>query len=255
VTEARPLRDVGLAITHLTVVPLDVGWPDAGTPDVASHYVWAGFVVGACAYVPLKALELVGVPWHQHASLVAALVLVVWAMATRFLHWDALADTADGWFGDGPERRREIASDTRIGAFGATSVVLVALVEYAALSGVLLGHEILVLVIPAIARLAATAGAWLGRAAKPTGLGAAVARKPCVPGAVSAAVGTALAMLVLEAAYGIPGLVVGVVGLALSLVVPHLVARRFGGVTGDGLGASILIVEVLLMAIAAVVMT
>ena len=139
--QARPLRDAGLAITQLTVVPLPVRWPETSAPDVASHYVWAGFVVGAVAYLPLKALDLLGVAWSQHASLVAALVLAVWALVTRFLHWDGLADTADGWFGVGAERRREIASDTHIGAFGASSIALVALIEYTALAAILVDHD------------------------------------------------------------------------------------------------------------------
>ncbi len=254
-TQARPLRDAGLAITQLTVVPLPVRWPDTGTPDVASHYVWAGFVVGAVGYAPLRALELLDAPWHQHASIFAALVLAAWAVVTRFLHWDGLADTADGWFGTTPENRREIASDTYTGAFGATAIALVALVECAALASVLVDHELFVLVIPALSRLAATAAAWLGRAAKPAGLGAAVVRRPTPWGVVSAAVGTTIAFVLLVGAYGLAGLGIATLGLALALVVPHLVAQRFGGVTGDVMGASILLVETLLMVAAAVVMS
>jgi adenosylcobinamide-GDP ribazoletransferase len=215
--------------------------------------VWAGFLIGGVAYVPLKLLQLAGVPWHQHPALVATLVLAAWALFTRFLHWDGLADTADGWFGADPERRREIAFDTHIGAFGATSIALLALVEYAALTAVLVDHELIVLIVPAFARLAATSGAWFGHAAKPTGLGAAVTRKPSIPGFLSAAAGALLAGLLLAGGYRKPGLAVGILGIVLAVVVPHLISKRFGGVTGDVLGASILIVEVLLFAAAAMV--
>ena len=252
-TKSRPLRDLGLAITQLTVVPLPVAWPADAEPDVASHYVWAGFLVGAVAYVPLKLLQLTHLPLQQHPALVATLVLATWALFTRFMHWDGLADTADGWFGPDTERRLEMASDTRVGAFGVTSIALLVLVEYAALTAVLVDHQVIVLIVPAFARLAATSAAWFGHAAKPTGLGAAVVRKPGIAGFVSAAGGVILAGFLVVGAYHTPGLVIGIVGLLLALVVPHLLAERFGGVTGDVMGASILIVETLLFVVAALV--
>jgi adenosylcobinamide-GDP ribazoletransferase len=254
-TRSRPLRDAALAVTQLTALPLRVQWPNEGEPDVASYYVWAGFAVGVIAYLPVKLLEIAGVQWNAHAGLVAGLVLVAWALTTRFLHWDGLADTADGWFGTDPPRRREIASDTNVGAFGVTSIVLVALVEYAAMAAVLVDHELLLLVVPAMSRLAATAGAWLGRPAKPTGLGAAVVRKPGVAGAIFGVAGTTAAVGLLFSAYGGPGLLIAAAALVLVVVVPHLVASRFGGVTGDVLGASILVVEVLMFVVASVVLS
>ncbi len=254
-TSSRPLRDAALAVTQLTVLPLGARWPVDGEPDVASYYVWAGFAVGASAYVPLKLLEVLGVSWHARAPLVAALVLVVWALFTRFLHWDGLADTADGWFGWDAARRREIASDTHVGAFGVTAIVLLALVEYAALAPLLVDHEILLLLVPAMARLAATAGAWFGRAAKPVGLGAAVVRRPGVAGAVFAAGGTLAAVALLLVAYAGPGLLIAAAAIVLALGVPHLFASRFGGVTGDVLGASIVVVEVLVFVVASAVLS
>jgi adenosylcobinamide-GDP ribazoletransferase len=242
----RPLRDLALAITQLTVIPLPVRWPQDEKPDVASYYVWVGLLVGAIAYVPIKLVDTWFPQWHAYSLVAAALVMAGWALLTRFMHLDGFADTMDGWFAPDPQRRREIASDSHIGAFGATAIAIAALLEFAALSGLLYFHESIVLIVPAFSRLAGTAAAWFGRPAKPDGMGASVARKPSLVGVIATGSGVLLACVLIAGIYRKPGLAVGMVGLLLALVVPHLVAKRFGGVTGDVMGASILIVEVVL---------
>lgn len=251
---SHPLRDLGLAISQLTAIPVRATWPENERPDVASYYVWAGFLVALTAYVPVKVLEITGDWWRGLAPVVAALVLVIWAIVTRMLHWDGLGDVADGWFGDGPDKRRAIASDSHVGAFGVVAIVLVALVEYAALARILSAHEYPVLVVPAFARLSATFAAWFGRPAKPDGLGAAVVRKPGVAGVVSTSLGIVLASAILINVHlwQLHGVVVVIVSLLIAAAVPHLVAKRFGGITGDVLGASILIVEAILLVISAI---
>ncbi len=62
--------------------------------------------------------------------LVGAAVIAAWALLTRFLHWDGLADTTDGLLGGStPERRLEIMRDSRVGSFGVTAIVMVALLQ------------------------------------------------------------------------------------------------------------------------------
>jgi cobalamin synthase len=52
---------------------------------------------------------------------------------------------------------------------------------------------------------------------------------------------------------GATGLGLVVLGIILALVVPHLLSARMGGVTGDVMGASVLIVETLLLLTAGVI--
>jgi len=253
VSRDRSLRDLALAVTQLTVLTLPVRWPDDEKPDVASHYVWAGFVVGAAAYGPLKLVELVSGSANPYPGLIAALVIAGWGAFTRLRHWDGLAGVGDGWFGVDPGARRAIASESHVGAFGAMAVLLVALIEYAALTIILEHHEMVLLVMPAFSRCAATFAAWLGHPAKPTGLGAAVVRKPGVRGAISATLGMLVATFLMTWGHHLHGLVQALVALVLAAIVPHLVAKRFGGVTGDVMGASVLLVETVLFVMAAVV--
>ena len=50
------------------------------------------------AYGLVKAVEALGLP-HPQPLLLAALVVAVWALLTRMLHFDGLADVADGFWG------------------------------------------------------------------------------------------------------------------------------------------------------------
>jgi len=186
-----------------------------------------------------------------------ALLLVLLAAATRLLHWDALADTADAWFVS-PGRRLEVMADSHVGAFGATAIALVVLLQWTAL--VELGGSRVtaatVVLIPVFGRLAATFSSWLGKPARPGGLGASVIRRPTVFGALvsTVAVGAAVALAAVSGAGSVALGVIAFAGLVLALAVPHLIALRFGGVTGDTMGASVLVVEtgVLLVALVTV---
>lgn len=246
----RPLHDFGLAVTLLTAVPVPVRVQDGGRNQSASYFALVGLVLGGV---------LLGVVWVANryfyglSGVAAALVLLSYALATRLLHWDGLADVADGWFVT-PERRLAVMSDSAVGAFGATAIAFAALLQWAALGelSALATTVAPVVMVPVFGRLAATFSAWLGKPAKPDGLGRTVMGRPSALGVAVTAVSVALAVWVAYA-LGTPVLVLtiaSVVGLVAALVVPHLVAGRFGGVTGDTMGASVLLVEsVMLVAI------
>ena len=103
------------------------------------------------------------------------------------------------------------------------------------------------LLVPALARFSATAGCWLGTPARAEGLGRSVMARAdgcwarCRRCAVLLAFAAAMWL-----GYGVPVRIVFGFGILLALAMPHLLARRFGGVTGDVLGASVLLTETLL---------
>jgi adenosylcobinamide-GDP ribazoletransferase len=251
----RPFHDLALAITLLTAVPLRVDVSDSGGPpsQSAAWFPWVGVALGSL----VSATLVVAHRFVYGIGMTGAVLLVVaLALLTRMLHWDGLADTADAWFVP-RERRLEVMSDTATGAFGATAIALTALLEVSAFValGATQGTAAAALVALMVARLAATFSAWLGRPAKPGGLGASVMSTPTslsvviavcavvTGGLVSWFMGAPLLPLVLSLGLGV----------VLALVTPHLIARRMGGVTGDTMGASVLVVEVgTLIVIAAV---
>lgn len=81
----------------------------------------AGLVLGAGAGALFFAAQKLGLP----PMAAALLALASLALATGALHEDGLADIADG-FGGGfsRERKLEIMKDSRIGAFGASALIL-----------------------------------------------------------------------------------------------------------------------------------
>jgi adenosylcobinamide-GDP ribazoletransferase len=253
VTREHPIRDAGLAISLLTVIPTPAAWSDDGHTQAAGWFPLVGGIVGAVGYAVVKLAEALGI-LHRAPFVVAALVIIAWALLTRLLHWDGLADVADGYWGSHDVARRlEIMSDSRTGAFGATAVALVAVLEVAALGTLVLVHETPVLVVPILARFAATAAAWFGKPARPGGLGRSVIGKPSGNALLASGGVLALAFVGLWTGLGPAGIAFGAFGLVLALGVPHLLALRFGGVTGDVMGASVLITEAILFTALALV--
>jgi adenosylcobinamide-GDP ribazoletransferase len=241
----RATRDLALAVTQLTAVPLSVTWPDDERPSVSAWYPWVGLGLGMLLVLSTWLMRLFSPP------LVAALVgVVVLASVTRLLHWDGLADVCDAWLA-APSRRLEIAGDSRIGAFGAFGLALLVVTHVLLLEarvGTAGAPDWALLGVPVFGRLSATFAAWFGSPAKTTGLGAAVIGRPSAPAVI---IGGS-AIIALAAAWGLStGLAWWVFGLALivSLAVPHLISMRFGGVTGDVMGASIIITEALVLAL------
>ncbi|MEV5556452.1 adenosylcobinamide-GDP ribazoletransferase [Nonomuraea wenchangensis] len=203
-----------------------------------------GLVLGAVAGLPLLL--------PVHPLLGAALAVGLLALLTRGLHLDGLADLADGLGSGKPaDQALGIMKKSDIGPFGVMTLLLVLLVQMAALAGTATGYAALVTACVA-GRLALT---WACRpgvpAARPDGLGAAVAGsvRPSAPWLVTLAALLAFAGLGLSIHAGtwdggprtwaafltLP--IALLVGLLAALALLRRARRRLGGITGDVLGA------------------
>ena len=247
----NPVRDLAAAVGFLTVLPFGRVWREGREPRGVGFYPWVGWILGGAAGGALLALtRLAGHPPRTAAALGGALVVAGWALLTRFLHWDGLADSADGVLGGStPERRLEIMRDSRIGSFGAAAVVMVALVQVSA-AGALVARGLwwVLVAAPVIGRAAASAAAWTLPAARREGLGLSVVRRPGTYDLVVWAIGTAsVAALFFAGAPVRPLATTCMAGLAAAVLVPSALARPVGGVTGDVLGASVLLVEIVVL--------
>ncbi|HEY9824153.1 MAG TPA: adenosylcobinamide-GDP ribazoletransferase, partial [Stenomitos sp.] len=90
---------------------------------------WVGFAIG---------LGLAGCQWGLFqlgcADLLrSSLTVGAWIMVTGGLHLDGAMDTADGLAVPNPERRLEVMSDSRTGAFGVMAAILVILLKVSAM--------------------------------------------------------------------------------------------------------------------------
>ena len=210
---------------------------------------------GAMVLAPVTALPAglvwtvlaVGAQKELLSPLVAAvLALVTTALLSRAMHLDGLADLADG-LTSGPDRSRalEVMKKGDTGPAGAAALVLVLLLQAAAL-GALLGSPAgaaLAVIAVVSSRLAPAVACRRGvPAARPGGLGAAVAGTVRPFSLLAAVVGVVLAgavtLAILDAGPYAAGFVVGAALLSAWLVTHHAV-RRLGGVTGDVIGAAI----------------
>ena len=237
-----------------TLTRLPVRPPDVIDQRVASGAMLSAPLVGATLGVVAGALAW-GV-WAVHSDALGALLGSVLAFAflawaTRAIHLDGLADTADA-LGSGkpPEQALEIARKSDIGPFGVITVVLVLGIDVIALamcieSGIAMFAAVVALIS---SRLVLTLGCMRGiRAARRDGLGFTVANSVHPGAAAAVVVGWTLIIAFIAAAMTNPNplpliissLAALFAGLACGLVVWLIARRRLGGITGDVLGAMV----------------
>ncbi|GAA2987108.1 adenosylcobinamide-GDP ribazoletransferase [Streptomyces drozdowiczii] len=232
------------AFGTLTVLPVRVTRWDRGAARAGMLCApLAGLVVGVLAALPGSLLL-----WAGAGPLLAAVAsAAVPAALTRGLHLDGLADTADGLGSGKPaEDALRIMKQSDIGPFGVITLLFVLLAQVAVLQQLYAegwAHGAVAAVVSAVvARLALTLASRRGvPAARPEGLGAAVASSVPVAGAAAVSLVAVAACAGAGALFGGYGaLRHGLAAVAACVVADVLLrhcVRRFGGVTGDVFGA------------------
>lgn len=227
-----------LALSWLTVVPVRI---DAVSRRQARIAIALAPLVGALLGL-LASAALAGLSWSRCPPLVAgALILGLLTAATRGMHVDGLADTADalGCYGP-PERALAVMKDSTAGPFAIVVLVVVLGAEIAALAALSSsGRWWAVGLAVTAGRAAFCLCCRRGYpAARQEGLGALVAGSQ--PWWVPTVWWLALAGLATGVVTGRWWLGPVAILLAATVVLgltAH-VRRRFGGVTGDVLGAA-----------------
>jgi adenosylcobinamide-GDP ribazoletransferase len=246
-------RGLQLAVSWLTVLPVRA--PGEVDRNIARQALYWAPLVGAGLGVPaaglLSALHALGTP----ALLTGLVGVAVLAGLTRGMHLDGLADTADGLgcYGD-PQRALDVMRDGATGPFGVIALVLVLTTQAAALGALAETGRLIPVVLAMVAGRAAFG--WCARMgvppARPAGLGALVAdsQPPAVPVIWSAT-------LLAGGLVAVPGrswqgaLAVGLAALVVLVVSAHT-RHRFGGVTGDVLGATSELTSTVVLAVCAI---
>jgi adenosylcobinamide-GDP ribazoletransferase len=160
------------------------------------------------------------------------------ALLTRGMHLDGLADTVDAF---GSYRRGDealaIMKKSDIGPFGVAAIAVTLLIQAGALTTVSAGS---VVAAWAAGRLAIPLACRRGvPAARPEGLGALVAGTVPLPVAALGAIVVAGAATAATPGRPWQGPVSVVISLAVVLLLVRHSVRRFGGITGDVLGAAV----------------
>jgi adenosylcobinamide-GDP ribazoletransferase len=230
-------RGLVLAVQFLTRLPTPQV-ADLRPAELSRSAVWfplVGLLIGAVVTLAVWFGAAIG-PW------IGALAgLIAWVWITGALHLDGLADVADalGAAHRNPGRFQEVLRDPHIGSFGVIAIVLQLLAKLSLLAHLSAGPNLWALpLVPAWARL----GALVWGHAVPSlreGLGerfswAIDSRAIAAHGFAFAAASAWLSPALLGALVIIPG-------------IAFYWRRRHGGITGDGLGASVEVTETLLL--------
>ena len=242
-------RHFVMAWHFLTAIPLTSTHHDPIPSDLARSMGWfpvVGLVLGILLAVSDLLLAAVFSP-----GIVNVLIIVILVILTGGLHLDGLADSVDGLAGGQTVADRlRIMRDAHIGAVGATGLMLALGLRYAALIALPQSDRFaLLLCMPAVGRWAMVVG----------GIGAPYARRE---GGLAHPFLQQLsgrdvigATVVLGIAYVLS---VGLVGALIGCVVIAAVARGLtglaqkllGGITGDTLGATNEIAEIVFLLMA-----
>jgi len=177
---------------------------------------------------------------HLPPLVIAALLVLLDALVTGALHFDGLADSADGLGGGRePEEVLRIMHDHSIGSFGGTALavcVAVKVTAYAALLGQSNWIPALILT-PALGRWSTLILTATYRYAGP---GASVADGM---GKRALALGTTLIAVALASAASSRALIAAIIVALVTACFGLYCRRRIGGITGDTLGANVELCE------------
>ena len=129
------------ALTFYSRIPLPTHWFSAETSPSSRYFSLVGWIVGAVSVSVwmlaqmLISGSLIGQSSSEGPEPIAVLLgLTVGILLTGALHEDGFADTCDG-FGHGgtPEEKLRIMKDSRIGTYGALGILLLVLLKFFAL--------------------------------------------------------------------------------------------------------------------------
>ncbi|WP_406693137.1 adenosylcobinamide-GDP ribazoletransferase [Saccharopolyspora sp. ID03-671] len=221
-----------LAVSWLTVLPVRSGQvDDRACRQAISFAPLVGALVGGIGALVLWGLSALGAPPLLAGLLVVALLVLV----TRGMHVDGLADSVDGLGCYGPpERALQVMRDGGAGPFAVVALILVIGVQAVSIGELAATPWALVLACAA-GRAAFVLCCRAGLpSARPEGMGALVAGSQPLWLVLGWWLIATLAALLISPAAAVSVLVAA--GL-LVLFTRH-VRRRFGGITGDVLGAA-----------------
>jgi adenosylcobinamide-GDP ribazoletransferase len=225
------------AIAFLTRLPLGrvVVFDAADVAHSAGWFPLVGILLGTV--YSLAAALLKG---RLPLAMIAVLLVILDALATGALHFDGLADTADG-FGGGQSREDilRIMRDHAIGSYGGTALAALVAFKAAAYAALLTrGHWMAALILtPGLGRwsmllLTATLPYARPSASVVEGMG----RR-------SLFWGTAAIMVAIAAAMSIRAWFAMAAVVAVTAAFGFYCRRRIAGITGDTLGANLQLSE------------
>ncbi len=230
----------------LTTIPLTRTHHEPTASELAASMAWypvVGLLIGAGLIGMDAGLAALFAPVVVNVLLIVLLVLV-----TRGLHQDGLADTLDGLAGGrAAADRLSIMRDPRIGAIGATGLFLSLILRYAGLMA--LPHDLRLpglLCMPAMGRWAMVTLAWIAPYARAEG-GLAAPFLTHLSWRQVAISSIVLAIALIGSFGVVSACLILLAGTVIIFLSWWACRNWFGGITGDTLGATNEVIEILFL--------
>jgi cobalamin 5'-phosphate synthase/cobalamin synthase len=251
------LKRLIVAISFLTRIPIppNLIFEAKDVGRAALVFPLVGALLGSIQIFFLKAFEFGGSAPNSSlkAILAAILLVIVGALATGALHFDGLADMADG-FGGGRDKESvlRIMRDSVIGTYGAAALILLIALKVTAIAALIETGSVwrFLIVAPVFGRWATVPlGKFMPYARASGGLGASVTDYVGWTELVGASV---IAMIFTFALLDWrSGLICWSIVIFLTAFNARMCAKKIGGVTGDTMGANTEISETAVLLAAA----
>lgn len=230
------------ALQFLTIIKVreDPGLTGEQLGSSMAYFPLVGLVIGL-----VLAGVRIGASHVLPPALTDTLVIIVLVVMTGALHLDGFADTVDGLAG-GKDRGRILAimKDSRIGSFAVIGLILLLLMKVFALMEVPASMKTATLiVVPVMGRWSTVQLAAMVPYAR-SGYGTAQAFVGFT-GKLEYLVASLMTALIVVGLLLMKGVVILAIAAALTFGIGYFFKRRIGGVTGDILGATCELVEVI----------
>ncbi len=225
-----------IAFSTLTLIPTPVANPSAkDLKHSVALYPLVGAFVGFLLFLIHKI--------STAHSLQALLALILWVLLTGAFHLDGLGDCLDGWFGGRtPQERQRIMKDAALGVYGMAGITLNLIAKYVLLNQLMAKEDasLWLITIPITARWAVCLSCVISKAPQGNkGLGSHIIGLP---------INWFLLATVLALGANAPllkwsALEVFLIAAGVSVMTSLLSKSKIGGLTGDGMGATIELTE------------
>ncbi len=229
-----------LAMQFLTILPLKIKeFSEQRIAWALAYFPIAGLLLGLMLVWLNTLLFVLGIP----PLVVNIILVVVLIILTGGMHLDGLSDTADAFLsGKGKEEMLEIMRDPHIGVMGVLSLISIVLLKIGLLSSVSAAAKPAALILMCIlSRWSVVMAMYLFPYARQEGKA-----KLFIQGMnLKIFVASLIAALIFSsAAWGLKGLLALAIIAACAYLFGKIVTRKIGGITGDTLGATIELTEI-----------
>jgi adenosylcobinamide-GDP ribazoletransferase len=232
--EVKLFKSLRIAIGFLTIIPVNPrNFEDGDLSAAVKFFPVVGLIQGSFIWGLLHIL-----PRIFPVGIAVWLTVFAGAFLNGFIHWDGFADTADSLGSRNPEKSLAIMKDSRLGAFGGIALSFLILGKIFALMQL---TEVSVLVIISIAVLSRWGMAVMLYTQPPVSQGLLHSFRFSTPRR-DLGIATGL-MIILASAARMNGLLFLGITMVVLFLLNWLIRKRWGGVTGDILGASNELIE------------